>query len=402
MMQTLSIAGAGIAGLATALSAQRAGWQAEVFERVSVLSEVGAGVQLGPNVTRLLREWELADALRLVAVQPEWLRARSVSSGEVVAQLDLRHLAQRHAAPYVTIHRADLHQLLERAVKQAGAVVHLNSSVVSVHNQADAVALHVEQSGGRTVHHAQAGVVADGVWSALRQQLLGDGPPRVSGHLAYRAVLAYHEVPHALRTPDVTVWMGRRVHVVCYPICAGEQFNVVCLSEGQMPDIGVPALQDWNAQKTPSQTRADLDAALRGACTPLRDLVDACADWRLWPLCDRAPLHGPHQQAQGRVALVGDAAHPMRPYLAQGAGMAIEDAWALGEQLKQTNTSELPARWLQFARNRWQRNARVQARAIRNGEIFHAVGPVRWGRDIGLRLLGARLMDVPWLYGYQA
>jgi salicylate hydroxylase len=402
MMQTLSIAGAGIAGLATALSAQRAGWQTEVFERAAVLSEVGAGVQLGPNVTRLLRDWGLDDALRAVAVQPVRLRARSVSSGDVVAQLDLQQLSQRYGAPYVTIHRADLHQLLQRAARQAGAVVHLGSSVLSMQNESDGVAVQSMQSGHRKMHHAQAGVVADGVWSALRQQLLGDGAPRVSGHLAYRAMLATHEVPPALRTSEVTVWMGQRVHVVCYPVCAGERFNVVCLSEGQMPDIGVDALQDWNAQKTPQQTRADLAAALRGACQPLRELVAACSDWRLWPLCDRPPVQGPHQQAQGRLALVGDAAHPMRPYLAQGAGMAIEDAWALGEQLKLASTSDVPARLLQYASNRWQRNARVQARAIRNGEIFHAVGPVRWGRDLGLRLLGARLMDVPWLYAYRA
>lgn len=133
----------------------------------------------------------------------------------------------------------------------------------------------------------------------------------------------------------------------------------------------------------------------------MRDLLHAVADWRLWVLCDRPPLHGPHQQAQGRVALLGDAAHPMLPYLAQGAGMAIEDAATLAQSLTQSlaPATDIPAALAQYAQQRWQRNARVQARAQRNGRIFHATGLVRWGRDRAMQLGGARLMDLPWLYG---
>ena len=127
-------------------------------------------------------------------------------------------------------------------------------------------------------------------------------------------------------------------------------------------------------------------------------LTAAASSWRAWPLCGRTPMQGAHQHVQGRVALLGDAAHPMRPYLAQGAGMAIEDAHELGQMLSMT-AIDLPTRLRRYALNRWQRCARVQRRSERNGKIFHAQGVVRWGRDLGLRMLGERLLDVPWLYG---
>jgi salicylate hydroxylase len=197
--------------------------------------------------------------------------------------------------------------------------------------------------------------------------------------------------------------MGAQAHVVSYPVRGGEFLNVVCLTEGRLLDDdanNLPTLQTWNSQKPEAQTLAELHHALRGACTSLTDVMAACRDWRLWPLCSRLPMQGAHQHAQGRVALMGDAAHPMLPYLAQGAGMAIEDAHALGAQLLEATSANVPELLQQFAKQRWQRNARVQAKAMRNGKIFHATGVMRFGRDLGLRLMGARLMDVPWLYGY--
>jgi salicylate hydroxylase len=175
------------------------------------------------------------------------------------------------------------------------------------------------------------------------------------------------------------------------------------MAEGRLLDDdanNLQALQTWNAQKSESQTLAELHHALRGACAALIDLMNACSDWRLWPLCGRPAMQGAHEHALGRVALLGDAAHPMLPYLAQGAGMAIEDAAELAVQLNHATTEDVPERLLQFAQARWQRNARVQARAVRNGQIFHATGAMRVGRDMSLRLMGAKLMDVSWLYGY--
>jgi len=329
------------------------------------------------------------------------LHARSALSGELLATLSLRDMPARYGAPYATIHRADLQTLLWQAAQAQGVTVQCDAQVQVVHNLGDAVAVALADQGVQRTEHADVLVVADGVWSVLRQQLFRDGAPCMTGHLAYRALVAQSDLPLHLRTQDVTVWMGPRVHVVQYPVCGGEWLNVVCLTEGQLEGVAVQELQGWNLRKTAAATRADLQAALTGACPALHALVDACGEWRLWPLCDRVPMRAAHEHVQGCAVLVGDAAHPMRPYLAQGAGMAIEDAAELGHQWTAQAGRDVPMRLNAFAQARWQRNAQVQARAIRNGDVFHATGPMQWARDAGLRMLGARLMDVPWLHGYR-
>ncbi len=401
MNRNVLIAGGGIAGMAAGFAAARAGWRATVFERAPEFSEVGAGVQLGPNVTRILQAWGLDDALKHMAAFPAGLHARSMTTGEVLATWPLKDAAATYGAPYVTLHRADLHGLLLQAAAREGVQVQGDALVQRVHQTPDAVTLDVVEQGVLHHHTAPAAVAADGVWSPLRQQLLGDGLPHFTGHIAYRTLVAQADLPVHLRSQDVSVWMGSHAHAVSYPVRGGDYLNVVCLAEGRLLDDeanNLQALQTWNAQKPEAQTLAELHHALRGACASLTDLIAACRDWRLWPLCGRPVMQGAHQHAQGRVALVGDAAHPMLPYLAQGAGMAIEDAAELGAQLAGAASTDAPQRLHAFAQARWQRNARVQARAVRNGQIFHATGPMRAGRDIGLRLMGTHLMDIPWLY----
>ncbi|MGA8390922.1 MAG: FAD-dependent monooxygenase, partial [Burkholderiaceae bacterium] len=219
--------------------------------------------------------------------------------------------------------------------------------------------------------------------------MLSDGAPRVPGHLAYRAMVPQASLPENRRSQQVTAWLGPKLHVVQYPVRRGEWLNVVVIVQGRVESD----LQNWDH----GANAAELRASMGHTCAQLQDLIAAIPDWRLWALCDRPPMKGAWQQAQGRVALLGDAAHPMRPYLAQGAGMAIEDADELGRSLAMDNLA-VSARLQQYAQNRWQRCARVQARSIRNGEIFHSGGLVRWGRDTVLKVLGERVLDVPWLY----
>ncbi len=400
MSHKILIAGGGIAGMASALALTRAGCQTQVYERAQVFAEVGAGVQLGPNVTHVLQAWGLQTALQDVAAFPTQLQARSALSGDVLATLPLGADTQRrYGAPYVTIHRADLHQMLYGAAMAAGAQVHSGAVVTALKSTAGHVEVQVSQADGHTQHTADVAVVADGVWSQLRQQLLVEGSVQPAGHLAYRTLLRQADLPAHMRSQDVTVWMGPYAHVVHYPVRGGEWLNLVVLTEGQMPGVTADDLQSWNAQQTPEQAEHDLKAALRGACVPLQALIGAAASWRAWPLCGRTPMQGAHQHVQGRVALLGDAAHPMLPYLAQGAGMAIEDAAVLAQQL--AVASNVPQALQAFAAQRWQRNAQVQRGAIRNGQVFHARGPMRWGRDLGLRLAGPMLMDQPWLYGHR-
>ena len=387
MSEKVLIVGGGIAGLASGLALARANASVQILERAPELTEVGAGVQLGPNVTRILNAWGLSPAIEKVAAYPVSLKARSATSGEVLASLPLSDMATRYGSPYITIHRADLQNVLLNKVQALGADVRCSSPVQKLPTD-----LH---------ENANALIIADGVWSNLRQQLLGDGPPRITGHLAYRALLSQADLPAHLRTQDVSVWMGSKVHVVQYPVRGGEWLNVVCLTEGQLEGVTLQDLQGWNLSKTPQETQADLQNALTGTCKDLQALLEACGNWRLWPLCDRPPMQSAAQHVQGRVALVGDAAHPMRPYLAQGAGMAIEDAAELAHRWTVLADQDVSQRFAAFAHARWQRNARVQARAIRNGEMFHATGPMQWARDVGLRTLGEKLMDMPWLYGYE-
>jgi len=385
------IAGGGIGGLAAALAAARAGWGVRLYERASAFSEVGAGIQLGPNVVKVLHGWGLADALAAVAAFPDRLEVRSAVSGETLGVLRLGDtIAQRYGAPHATVHRADLHGLLLAAAQRAGVVVKLNHTLGAFSQNAETVTV---QSGDDPPVEGEVLVGADGLWSPVRQWLLGDGPPAATGHLAYRALLPQADLPEALRSRQVTVWLGPKLHVVQYPVCGGKSLNVVGVVEGQTGGDR----DNWDH----GTDAAGLHAALAGSCAPLQDLVRAVPGWRLWAMYDRPPMQGAHEHALGRVALLGDAAHPMRPYLAQGAGMAIEDAAELGRALAQALDPALgvPLMLNRYALNRWERNARVQARAIRNGRVFHLDGVARWGRDLSMRLLGERLLDVPWLYG---
>lgn len=393
------ISGGGIGGLAAALAALRAGWSVQLFEKAAAFSEVGAGIQLGPNVVKVLQGWGLGGALQSVAAFPEQLLVKSAVSGALLGRLPLGvDIAARYGAAYATVHRADLHELLMAAAVQQGVMLHTAAPLQSYVDGLDVV--RVKVTDGREVA-GDALIGADGLWSRVRQQMLGDGLPRPTGHLAYRALVPQALLAQRHRSQNVTAWLGPRMHAVHYPVRRGELLNIVVFVHG---DLAADEIAGWDH----SANHAELASALRGTPAALRELVDAIPEWRLWPMRDRLPMDGTHQQAAGRVALLGDAAHPMRPYLAQGAGMAIEDAAELGRAMADlapgssfANATRLDvASALQrYAQARWQRNARVQARALRNGEIFHADGALRMARDASMKLLGERLLDMPWLYG---
>ncbi|MDP4922132.1 MAG: FAD-dependent monooxygenase [Limnohabitans sp.] len=386
--QQVLIAGGGIGGLAAALACTQHGVPVQLIERAAQLSEVGAGIQIGPNVTRILQAWGLGEALAQVAAFPPRLQARDAQTGQVLGTLTLGERAQAlYGAPYATIHRADLQGLLHRAAQAAGVDMRLGQTVHGWCETADGV--QVNTTDGPSVQ-AGALIGADGVWSAVRQQLLGDAPARFTGHLAYRALVAQADLPAHLRSDQVTVWMGPRLHVVHYPVRSGQWLNLVAIVHGAKPE----PTQDWDQV---GQTQA-LMQAMGAVGRDLHERLASVPAWRQWALHDREPLTGPKQMAQGRVALLGDASHPMRPYLAQGAGMAIEDAHVLAQCLCIDNAT-VPEQLQAYAEQRWVRNARVQARAIRNGRIFHAQGAVALGRNLSMRLMGERVMDVPWLYG---
>jgi salicylate hydroxylase len=397
MNEHVVVAGGGIGGLACALALARAGVSVDVLEQASAFGEVGAGLQLGPNAVRVLDAWGLADDLQACAAFPEALCVRDAHGGQRLGHLRLGAMAlARHGQPYATLHRADLHSLLLRAVqREPGVRLHLQTRLAAYETTADGVRVTTEND---AVLQAQALIGCDGLWSRVRAQMLGAHPVRASGHLAYRGMVHRDDLPAAQRDNAVTAWLGPRLHVVHYPVRSGEWFNVVAVVHGVLGQgHGGPPGSDPQSWSHEAQA-ADLKRALGPACKDLMTMIDVVTGWKLWALNDRAPMTGPHEHAQGRVALLGDAAHPLRPYLAQGAAMALEDAWTLGRLRAAEPTADWAALLETYAQTRWPRNARVQNRSQRNGTIFHATGVLRWGRNTAMALLGESLLDNAWLY----
>jgi salicylate hydroxylase len=334
-----------------------------------------------------LQAWGLEDALRAVAAYPERLEVKNAMNGQLLGVLPLgRSMVERYGAAYASIARPDMHALLLHAVEKLPNVkLHLSSEVTIAVQEPSKVLV---QASGISLE-GDALIGADGVWSRMRALVVNDGAPRVTGHLAFRTLVNQADLPQALRSQVVTAWMGHDFHVIQYPVRRGEQLNVVAIVHGEV--FGDPKHWDHSANALELQER------LKDAHSSLKDLIHCIADWRLWALSDRPPMRSAQEHVRGRIALLGDAAHPMRPYLAQGAGMAIEDAYVLNQELRLAH-NDVPGALQRYAQARWQRNARVQSRAIRNGSIYHLQGPVRMGRDIAIRLMGERLLNVPWLY----
>ncbi len=396
MTRQVLVAGGGIGGLAAAFSAARAGWHARVFEQASVFSEVGAGLQLGPNATRVLRDWGLLEAALARGCRPLRLVARDAFTGRALSSLPLEDFPSRYGAPYLTIHRADLHAVLLQAAQAQGPEVslHTGARLEDLMEVGDGVRVRLADG---TRPEADAVVGADGLWSVVRQALLADGPAQPSDHVAYRGLAPLAGLAGWLPAHEVTAWLGPRLHAVTYPVrdpATGEgMLNVVCVVQQRVEG----ARFGWDLPGTAQRLRE----AMGPAGPLLQEALQAVPAWGLWVLHDRPPVAGAAQMARGRVALLGDAAHPMRPYLAQGAAMAIEDAAELGRALRavRDRVIDMPTALQRYALGRWQRVAQVQRRALRNGAIFHATGPVRLARDLALRGMGGRLMDQPWLYG---
>jgi salicylate hydroxylase len=386
------VVGAGVAGLATALACARAGHRVQVFDQVREFAPVGAGIQLGPNATRVLHDLGLESALRAVAAFPTELQVRSGVEARLLGVLPLGEQAQtRYGAPYATLARADLHHILLTALEaHTQASLYLACHIESAQQDSSAVQF---STGDGLVRRAECMAGADGLWSRMRSQVLHDTPPHATGHIAYRALVPQSDLPEELRSTVVTAWLGPDFHAVTYPVRGGAWLNAVVVVHG----AGEGESDNWSQPAEPEAVAARLG----GAALALRDLVQAMGAWQSWTLFERPPLRSAALMGAARIALVGDAAHPMRPYLAQGAGMALEDSWCLARELSRPGQSVVQAVQA-YANARWQRNARVQRRAARNGVWFHSTGLRAGIRDLGMRALGVRVLDMPWLYGYRA
>ena len=388
MTHRILIAGAGIGGLAAALSCVQRGMDVTVLEAAQEFGEAGAGIQLGPNAMKVISALGLHDEVMRMACLPEAVLIADAASGKPISRMLLGEAArQKYGDAYVSMHRADLHAALLTAARAAGVKLQVNQSLLNYEHSAQ----YIRRLDADFDQKYDALIGADGLWSKVRSQMLGDGAPRATGHAAFRALLPSDVVPEAMRTPHVRTWWARDVHVVSYPVRSGKLWNLVVLAE--MPQT---AEQGWSL----SASHEEVMRLFKLTEPQLKALLDAggaqSEGWKRWNLFDRKPLHAV-QMAQGRIALLGDAAHPMLPYLAQGAAMALEDAWVLAQCL--SADADVPQALQAYAHQRAARVARVVRTAQRNGQIFHLSGPLAVARDAVLSLSGTSVVGMSWLYG---
>jgi 3-hydroxybenzoate 6-monooxygenase len=358
----LIVAGGGIGGLAAAYVLGRSGHSVTVLEQAGTFGEIGAGIQLGPNIFKMFEYLGLTDAVNRVAFFPPGLGMNDVRTGEKVIRVPLGETARAaYGYPYGVIYRVDLHQLFLDACKALPNVALRTSSKVESFEQ-DATQVTVRLAGGEMLQ-GDGLIGADGLWSRIREMVVGDGKPRVSGHIAYRAVLKREAVPEHLWSDDVLLWGGEKTHLVHYPLRRGELFNLVAVFHSNRYDEG------WN---TFGDT-AELNERFSQAVPQVRELLGKIETWKMWVLCDREPVKN---WSDRRATLLGDAAHPMLQYLAQGAGQAIEDAVVLGEALRVTQ-GDIGQAFQKYQQARYLRTGRVQLTARFYGDIYHAAGVQR-------------------------
>jgi len=380
------IAGGGIGGLVTAYALACKGVPVRVLEQSAEFREVGAGIQLGPNIFRALENIGLKDAVLADAWQPGGQEMRCALSGELITALPLGDAYfSRFQQPYAVTHRADLHGVYLTACQNNNLItLETQREVVDFADDGERVTVMVND-GERIEGRALIG--CDGLWSTIRAKILDDGAPRVSGHIAYRAVLKRADVPADLWRRDIVLWAGPRTHFVHYPLRRGELYNLVAVFHSDR------YVEGWNSEGD----TALLHAHFKGQRPEVLRLLERIETWRFWVLCDREPVK---DWSKGRVTLLGDAAHPMLQYLAQGACMATEDAVWLAEKVA-AQPDDIPAAFRAYQQQRYLRTARVQIMARVYGEFYHARGVTAELRNA---MLAARTPEqayesISWLYG---
>ncbi|MFN0219950.1 MAG: FAD-dependent monooxygenase [Hyphomicrobium sp.] len=384
----IAIAGGGIGGLATALALAKRGLPSVICERRVAFSEDGAGVQIGPNGVKILQALGVSDLLRNAIAAPNALSVRNGLTGAELTRLPFGDwIAKRHGAPYWTAHRADLHAALLAAVEKQPLVEQRLEAEVTGWSETQN-GIKAETANGDRIP-ASALIAADGLWSRLRHEVCDAPPPKPVGKSAYRCIVSVARIPAGLAANDVHIWLAPDAHAVHYPVRSGREIALVLIVDD------ADAVTQWSAESTPDLSNG---AAARFAPT-LRALLATGDGWRKWSLYSAAPLKS---WSRGSVALLGDAAHPVLPFLAQGAVLALEDATALANNIAK-QPDDITGALSNYALTRRPRANRIAAAAARNGRIYHLGGPMALARNATLMAAPpARLMATyDWLYGWE-
>ncbi|MGW9230640.1 FAD-dependent monooxygenase [Pseudorhizobium sp. NPDC055634] len=383
-VEKVAVVGAGVAGLTAALSFARRGIACDIFEETKELREVGAGLQISPNASRILHELGVLPALEAVWAEPERIALASGTSRRDLAHVPVGEFARkRWGAPYGVLHRATLQQVLLSAVEADPLCsLHLGSP------QRGDIAASITAATGKSYPLV---VGADGVWSRVREQVPGAPVARFSGNVAWRFTVPDDDVPDWLPRDQVTAFLGPAAHLVAYPLKDTGGINLVAIASG------ISSASVWDAKASDSQHRM-LMAQLRGWDALLLRMLASAGRPTFWPLYQ---VSAGRWQNGGDMVLIGDAAHAMMPFAAQGAAMAIEDAFALSARV--SGTAPLATALATFEAERGARVARVRARGEFNRFAYHARGPIRIGRDLVLALKPPRSLaaEMDWLYGYR-
>jgi salicylate hydroxylase len=395
--RTIFIAGAGIGGLTASLALAARGFRVVILEKADRLEQIGAGLQLSPNASRVLAELGLQSSLAGKAVTPETISLMSVRGGGEIARLPLGEAAAfRSGAPYLVVHRGDLQAALHAEAKAHHDIeLRLGCQFEDVASHAKGLTI-VQRSGTTRQQDLAAALIgADGIWSTVRNHLFPHVQPQFSGLIAWRGTIEATQLPREYASRGVQVWMGPNAHLVAYPISGGRQINIVAVVPGTWNRPG------WDEIGESNELR-NVFASPRWP-GPARMMIAAVDSWRKFALFTM-PTGG--DWTKGPIALLGDSAHAMLPFAAQGAGMAIEDAAVLAKCLAEAKNDGEPAitaALQHYARARRPRVARVQRAAKRNGTIYHLTGPAALARDIAIRAMGPRrlLALQNWIYDWR-
>jgi 2-polyprenyl-6-methoxyphenol hydroxylase-like FAD-dependent oxidoreductase len=394
--RTIIVAGAGIGGLTTSLALARRGFRVIVLEKAERLEEAGAGLQLSPNAGRVLIDLGLRPRLSR-AVTPDAICLMSARNGGEIARLSLVGAAASGTeAPYWVIHRADLQAALRDEVETCSNIdLRLGCQFEDVSPHAKGLTVVQRRGTARQEELAMALIGADGIWSTVRQHLHPDVQPRFSGLIAWRGTVDPARLPREYASRRVQLWMGPHAHLVTYPISGARQINVVAVVPGEWNRPG------WSEPGDGNEIKSAFVAA--GWHAIPRMLIGAVDGWRRWALFT---VPGRGSWSEGAVALLGDAAHAMLPFAAQGAAMAIEDAAVLAKCIAERQNdgpAALPAALKRYAKLRRPRVTRVQRSARQAGRIYHLAGPLALARDLVIKAMGPKRMlsRQDWIYNWR-